>query len=235
MGIKDEVKEAVNEICSAAWNERDGDVVPKTEDIVMKNGAVNVEATYLYADLADSTGLAHHVNAKVAARVVRSYLNASSKIIRKYDGAIRSFDGDRVMAIYMGTAKNSNAVRTALGIDWAFCEVIKPKLMTKWPKLEALWDMDHAVGVATGEAMIIRGGVRDNNDLVSIGKAPNIAAKLSDIRSTKTLYITKDVYAVLNDKAKFSADGTDMWGEYPDQEIGDTAVAVYASNWWKTP
>jgi class 3 adenylate cyclase len=235
MGIQDDVRTAVDQICSVAWNERSGTVVPETEEVVFKNGAVNVEATYLYADLANSTGLAHHVSRKVAARVIRSYLNASARVIRTWNGAIRSYDGDRVMGIFIGGSQRNNAARAALGINWAFCEVLKPTISAKWPTVPSRWTPDHAVGVDHGEAMIVRGGVVGENDLISIGKAPNVAAKLSDIRGSKYLYITDRVHSVLKPPAKTATSGNPFWSRYTDQEIGGETVKVYASTGWKTP
>jgi hypothetical protein len=47
-------------------------------------------------------------------------------------------------------------------------------------------------------------GIRNSNDLVWVGRAPNIAAKLSSFREAGfASYITADVFAKLNDSAKF--------------------------------
>lgn len=235
MGIQEDVRAAVNQICSVSWNERSGTVVPETEDVVLKDGAVNVQATYLYADLADSTGLAHDVSRKVAARIIRSYLNASARVIRKRNGAIRSYDGDRVMGIFIGSSQRNDAARAALGISWAFSEVLKPMISAKWPTVPSRWTPDHAVGVDHGDAMIVRGGVVGENDLISIGKAPNIAAKLSDIRGSKYLYITDRVHSALKSPAKTASSGKSFWSRYADQTIGGETVTVYASTGWKTP
>jgi class 3 adenylate cyclase len=234
MGIQEEVANAVNDICTVTWNERTGQVIPETDDVVMRNGLVKVDATYLYADLADSTGLAQRVNPYIAARIVRAYLHASAKIIRKFNGAIRSFDGDRVMGIFIGGSKNSQAMRAAMGVNWAFYEVFLTRLRTEWPDLSMYWTPNHGVGVATGEAMIVRGGVVNSNDLVSVGQAPNAAAKLSDMRYNHDLYITSDVYSSSND-LKTSTDGRSMWDYRGLAVIGGRQIGVYGSTWWCVP
>lgn len=236
MGIEDEVRNALADILTVPWNERDGTVIPETDQVVFKNGAVKVNATYLYADLADSTGLAQRVNKKVGARIIRAYLNASARIIRDWGGAIRSYDGDRVMGIFIGNQKNNQAARAALGINWAYCDLIKPTVETRWPKVKDLWDMGHAVGVATGDVMIVRGGVVGHNDLVSVGEAPNVAAKLSDIRTgNRAVYITSSVYNVLKDPAKLTSTGEGFWKPYRDEIIGGRIYKVYRSRGWKKP
>lgn len=177
MAISDDVESAADAVLGAVWNIRDGQVVPETAGVTLKNGAVKLDATYLYADLANSSALAQKIKKEVAAKVIRSYLDAASRIIRNKGGAIRSFDGDRVMGVFVGASKNTNAVRAALGIQWAVDEVLKPKFAAKWPDLSNNYVVGHGVGVARGEVLIVRGGVRDNNDLISVGAAANVAAK----------------------------------------------------------
>lgn len=231
--LSQEIETQVQEIINTSWSIRDGQVIPKTKDVVLKNGAVRVEATYLYADLGDSSGAAQKLKKEVTGKIIRTYLDAASRIIKHFDGAIRSFDGDRVMGVFIGGSKNTNSVKAALGINWAMDEVLKPKLEKRWPTLPNFYKIHHGVGVATGEALIVRGGVRDNNDLVSIGEAPNVAAKLSDLRQTPDVYITEDVYDGMNEKAKYT-DGKGMWTDVSSQTIGGTVYKVKGSTWtWK--
>lgn len=235
MTFKNKIESAVDEIITVRWDDRDGQLVPKTGDVAFKDEAVKLEATYLYADLVDSSSLAQKVNEPVAARAIRAFLKSSVQIIRKYDGHIRSFDGDRVMGIFIGDSKNSHAARVALGINWAMINVIKPKLLARWPNLEDKWKIRHAVGIDTGRVFIVRGGVRNNSDLVSVGEPANIAAKLSDIRTGEASFISREVYGRLNDASKISSKGSNMWDGHSKVTIGGKDVVVYSSTYWKTP
>src|SRR3954447_20800824 len=113
MAFSDEVLKGVQDVLETDWNTRRGYVVPETENVALSNGAVNVTATYLYADLAGSSQLAQMAKPEVVGKVIRTYLNAAGKILRNYGGEIRSFDGDRVMAIFMGDDQAHNAVSAA--------------------------------------------------------------------------------------------------------------------------
>lgn len=210
---------------------RDGNVVPETADVNLSNGAVRLEAAYLYADLADSTTLARDFNRQTAARVVRSYLHVMSKLIRTYGGEIRSFDGDRVMGIFIGDAKRTNAAKCCLKMHWAFLNIIRPSVEAKRPALKkGGYTLEHCAGVDIGEVLIVRAGVRGSNDLINIGAAPNIAAVLSDIRNPPyRSYITKAVYDRLRKDAKFS-DGTNMW-ESRSIKIKNRSTAIYRSSY----
>ncbi len=229
-----EVETKVQEGIDVAWSIRDGQTVPKTEDVVLRNGAVKVEATYLYADLANSSVAAQKLTKEATGKIIRSYLNAASRIIQRFGGHIRSFDGDRVMGIFMGNSKNTSAAKAGFGVNWAIHEVLRPRLNAKWNDLERFYRVDHGVGIGTGEAFIVRGGVRDNNDLVSIGDAPNIAAKLSSLRIGPDVYITDAVYDQLHESAK-TYEGKSMWERVPNQQIGGSLFAVRGSSWWLRP
>ena len=74
---------------------------------------MKIAATMLYADLADSTALAMW-DRRVAARVCKAFLAFASRLIRASDGEVRSFDGDRVMGVFIGKTKNTSAVKCAL-------------------------------------------------------------------------------------------------------------------------
>ncbi|MFF1880069.1 adenylate/guanylate cyclase domain-containing protein [Pseudarthrobacter sp. NPDC058196] len=205
------IESSVSDILTAAWAITDGRVVPKTEDIVMKNGGKLVDATYLYADLAGSSLMANSLKKEATAKIIRAYINTASRILRNFSGEIRSFDGDRVMAIFMGSDKETNAVRAALAINWAVYKVLRPQIKSNWSDGEDFCSISHGIGIDTGEALIVRGGVRDNNDLISIGKAPNKAAKLSEIRDSYQLTITPAVFEAMSNDVAYMDDGSSLW------------------------
>lgn len=236
MGLADEVTQAVTDVVCSDWDVRKGTVVPSTADVKLKNGAVEVDAVYLYADLADSTGLARDFTKKTAAKVIRSYLDATCRVIKARGGEIRSFDGDRVMAIFMGSSKNTDAAKCALQINHAVTKIVKPKVEANLPSIKTLgFEVKHCVGIDAGTALIVRGGVRGSNDLVSIGRAPNVAAKLSDIRNGKyRTYITEAVFKNMLDSSKYSGTGGEkklMWEGPYTREVGGESLTVYKSGW----
>lgn len=233
MGIVSDTQTGIDGVLSATWDSREGFVVPTSETVKLRDGAVNVAATYVYADMADSSGAAQKLRKEVTAKIIRSYLNASTRLLRHYGGEIRSFDGDRVMGIFMGPEQCTKAVRAALAINWAVELVIEPKLAAKWPTLKETWKMGHGVGIDTGKAMIVRGGVRDNNDLVSVGAAPNVAAKLSSLRKYD-INITKAVYDAMDRSVTLSGD-KNMWTWASAETVGGTTIRVIGSNFRWAP
>lgn len=231
MALSDEVAAGIQGVLDPEWKTIDGQVVPESKNVTLKDGAVKLDATYLYADMVDSTSLAQTNEPLIVAKVIRCYLNTATRIIRERDGEIRSFDGDRVMGIFIGDYKNSNAAKAALNISWAVSEIVNPKLKDKWENLN--WTMKHGVGIDTGEAILVRGGVQGDNDIISVGSAPNVAAKLSEIRNGKSVYISEAVYKKLNDGSKFSGNkenNKDMWTLIGSQTYGGKKINYYGSD-----
>lgn len=227
------IESSVNDILKEPWAITDGRVVPQTEDVVMKNGGRRVDATYLYADLAGSSRMANSLHKETTAKIIRAYINTASRILRNFGGEIRSFDGDRVMAIFMGAGKETNAVRAALAINWAVFEVLRPKIRENWSDGEKFANISHGIGIDTGEALIVRGGVRDSNDLISIGKAPNRAAKLSEIRDAYQLTVTSEVYEAMDNEVAFTEDGKKLWTQaYSRNDSGVNERVFRSPAYW---
>ncbi len=194
----------VETLLTTKWDVRSGNVVPESEDIVLKDGAVKIEATFLYADLAGSSTLAKLCPWETTAKIIRAYLDCCTRSIRVHSGEIRSFDGDRVMGIFKGASPNTSATNCAREIDWMVEKVLNPKAKEKFKSIaDNNIHIKHCVGIDTGVAVAVRAGIRNNNDLIWIGRAPSFAAKLSDIRNYPyAVYITKACYDTLSDSAK---------------------------------
>jgi adenylate cyclase len=235
MGLQSLIEETTSTLVKTAWSIRDGQVVPSTDTVALKDEAVRLRATYVYADMANSTDLAQSVNSEVVAKVIRTYLNAATRCMKHYGGEVRSFDGDRVMAIFVGTSKNTSALKAAFALEWAVTQVIRGKLDSQYPRSLAAWTMEQGIGIATGEALIVRGGVRGDNDLVSIGDAPNIAAKLSEIRNGFPLHVTDAVHDNAHESVKQSLDGTSFWVPGTDPVIGGHEIGTWMASYWRKP
>jgi class 3 adenylate cyclase len=229
MGFGDLLKANVKRILNQEWTVRTGLVVPAPATVKLDGGAVKLKATMLYADLADSTELAMNYDFRTAAKVFKSFLSCASLIIKRQGGNIRSYDGDRVMGVFLGSNMEAKAVRAALQINGAFLHIIKPELETKYDKLnQGSYRLAHCVGIDTSEVWVIRCGVINDNDLTWVGRAPNIAAKLSALReSPYHSYITHAVYINLPDYLRYEGDNQ-HWERRPWDGAGDVKV-VYRS------
>ena len=234
MALIDDLTEIIDDIARSQWKITDGRVVPETEDIGLGNKGVRLDVTMLYADLADSTELASHSQTK-AAEVYKAFLICGTKIILYRKGYIRSFDGDRVMGVFIGNSKNTSAVKAALNIKYVFNKLLVPRFKQQYDEFrDGTLKLNYCIGVDTGSVLVARAGVRNSNDLVWVGQTPNVAAKLSTLREPPfNTYITKDIYDNMHDKAKFT-NSKNMWEAQTWAGLPEGKQDIYRSSWdWK--
>lgn len=196
---------------------------------------MELSATFLYADLANSSKIAKAFDRRVAAKIIKSFLATTTRLIRFNSGTVVSFDGDRVLGIFTGNFKNSEAVKCGLQINYVVKEIIRPKFEASYNNVKtAEFGINHGVGIDTGTVLIVRAGARGANDLISIGRAPNLAAKLSDIRESADhqTYITASVYNMLAGYAKYAnKTREDMWENRTWNFLGDN-ISIYRSSYY---
>ncbi len=228
MKSHDEIKAEVEQILKTKWERREGREVPEAEDVQLGNDAVELDATVLYADMADSTGLVIGYKDWFAAEVYKTYLIGACEIIKNNGGTITAFDGDRVMAVYIGGGKNSSATKTALQINHLSKEIINCALKKEYP--DSSFQLEQSVGIDTGKLFVARTGVRGTNDLVWVGRAANYAAKLCSLREGNySTFITQEVFNMLNDSTKYGGEPKQlMWEKVIWKQRG---IPVYRSSW----
>lgn len=226
----------VHTIIHTKWNATNGTVVPSSDSIALAGGAKIIDATFLYADLASSSKMVKELDRRIAAKIIKSFLQSCTNLVKENGGTVISFDGDRILGVFMGDYKNSRATKCALQIKYIVTKIIKPKFEDSYDSVkDASFSINHGVGIDTGEVLVVRGGVRGNNDLVSIARAPNLASKLSDLRlKDNQTVITGSVYNMLNDASKYSGEPKkNMWTKASWNFLGETHT-VYKSGWrWK--
>lgn len=232
MSLADDLAEEVRRIFAAAWKTRNGYKVPEPEDVSLANDAVILSGTVLYADLAESTDLVTRYIPTFAAEIYKTYLHCAANVIRSMSGVITAYDGDRIMAVFIGDGKSTYAAIAALKINWCVENIITPKLRAQYPI--GNYVLRQAVGIDSGELHVARTGIRGSNDLVWVGRAANYAAKLSAIRDLGySSWITSEVYADLEERA--------IIGANPRQNMWDPwiwkahSVWVYGSSWMWEP
>ena len=211
MGLVEDYSKDVEEIFKQKWDTQQIKTVPEPGDLRLSNGAVQLNGTVLYADLDDSTNLVDSYKPGFAAKIYKAYLSCAAKVIRSEDGEITAYDGDRIMAVYIGDEKDARAARSALKINYAVTKIINPILKECYPQTNYL--VRQVVGIDTSELFVASIGIRGSNDLVWVGRAANYAAKLCSLSANYPSRLTKAVYDKLHDAAKYSDDSnkTPMW------------------------
>jgi class 3 adenylate cyclase len=229
MGIKEDLGIEVANIFSEQWVTKKALVVPDPADLNLSNDARHFErATILYADLSGSTKLVDTYSWTFAGEIYKAFLRTAARIIRSFDGEITAYDGDRIMALFIGEFQTTRAAKCGLQINWAVRNIVNPALKRQYPDKE--YSVKQVVGIDTSEIRAARIGVRGDNDLVWIGRAANHAAKLTECRNDYPTWLTADAYKQIDDSSKFGgSENKNMWTEFKWTNMSD--VAVYGSSW----
>jgi class 3 adenylate cyclase len=228
MGLKEDLEADVAEIFRKAWSEREGTVVPEPEDLKLGNDAVKLDGVVLYADMSDSTKLVDNETASFAAEVYKSYLMCAARIVKAEGGAITAYDGDRIMAVFIGNMKNTNAATAGLKINYAAKNIVNPALAKQYPT--KTYRLEHVVGIDASSLFVARIGVRNDNDLVWVGRAANYAAKLCAVNEPNTVFITKTVFDSMHESAKYGGDPKRlMWEARTWTKMNN--MSIYRSIW----
>lgn len=235
MALSDDISGEVDAIFKGQWTTRTGYVVPAPKDVgLTSNDGVEFDSVaVLYADLSASTQMVDQKKPKFSAEVYRAFLAAAARVIRAETGDITAYDGDRVMAVFLGDDKETRAARCALKINYAVKKIVTPALQRHWQG--STYEVGHVVGVDVSPMLVARTGVRGGNDLVWVGRAANYAAKLSAISDGNySSWITDRVFDAMADSAKFGGDPRqNMWEERSWTNMNK--LRIYRSHWtWTT-
>lgn len=223
MTAEDDMKNHVAGVLAETWNIRRTKTVPEAADIALKGGAVQMPVTILFTDLVQSSLIVDELRRTTAAKVYKAFLSTAARLVNANGGQVAAYDGDRLMGVFSGERPNTMAAKTAMQISYCVSDVIRPRLKAQFPDVAAAGlDIQHVTGIDNGEVFVVRAGVRGDNDLVWIGRAPNLAARLSEVRNCGTSVLSGDVYDNMNDEAKLN-NGQNFWQQrtyrYLDREV----------------
>jgi class 3 adenylate cyclase len=229
MTFKTNLEKEVKKIFASQWKVSKSKIVPTFESLSPGNDAKEINATVLYADMADSTDLVDNYNSCFAAEIYKAYLRCAATIINTEGGKITAYDGDRVMAVFLGDAKNDSAVRSAMKINDAVHNIINPFLEKYYSN--DTYRLKHVIGIDTGELFVTRTGVRKDSDLVWVGRAANYAAKLCSSNDKYPIYITEAVFDAMGDHVRYGGENNVlMWNK--NIWKAHNHIIIYSSNYW---
>jgi class 3 adenylate cyclase len=234
MAIIDDLSSKVSETFRSSWDTQQGRVVPEPEALRLSNHAIEFDrATILYADLKGSTNMVNSTQWEVSGKVYKAFLHCAAFLIRAEGGVITSYDGDRVMGIWVGDTQSTPAAKCALKINYAVKKIMNPAFEKQYQNSH--FAIKHVVGIDTSPIRAARTGVRGGNDIVWIGRAANYAAKLTDLGNmAESTFITNDVFTRLTDEAKNGGEPKRlMWKPYKWSQNGN--ISIHGSEWIWAP
>jgi adenylate cyclase len=229
MALLEDLKNKVSSYFKEPYEVEDTSIVPGTDysKLTFGNKGLVAELSFLFIDIRKSSELHDKYGYANAAKIYQSFHDICLRIIEEFDGKVRAFDGDRIMGVFSGDSKRSNAAKAALKIRWSITNILNPNLKQT---------VIIGCGIDVGKTLITKVGKgRDanNNDLIWIGKACNYASHLTNSASN-SIIISEGVYNWLNAETKFQDPTTkliDMWKKKTLTLKNNTTITVYESTY----
>jgi len=213
MSITDDIKNNVTDYLEGDYEVTDAKVIPSVEDVTFGKVAKKMNLCVFYIDLRHSTDLLFLHNKQTAGKIHRSFLYTVSTVIRHFNGQMRSFNGDSLLAFWPAFYKSelTSCVRAAMTVKW-FLDLELSPLFETYEKL------DFGIGIDWGEVFIVRAGLpRDANinDLVFMGRCVNFAVVIGQqAKGPYHVEISEITYLNIEDAAIYGAmndQKVDIW------------------------
>jgi adenylate cyclase len=135
-------------------------------------GLSEQRVTVLFADIADSTGLAERIGPKSFGDILSRYYQEMSDIIFDHGGMIDKYLGDGIMAVFGMTGDKSNHEERAVRAGLKILEHIEQI------NSEVIEDLHIGVGVNTGPVVAGYVGTNQRVELTVLGDTVNVASGL---------------------------------------------------------
>jgi class 3 adenylate cyclase len=229
LALESDLASEVTNILRLHWSVRNGSAVPETEEVAVGNEGVKLDAAVLSVDLSDSIVWAQNGPPEFAAELYKIFLRSANRVISGNHGRIVDFDSGRFMAVFAGPSKSSHAMKSALQIHYVSDKILTPRIVERYPSYG--FPISYGIGIDVSPVLVVRTGVRGSNDLLWVGRAPNLAARLSALRTgPPAAWVTADVFEGAHHTSRISASGTGapMWERIDLPALG---VLAYRSGW----
>jgi adenylate cyclase len=140
------------------------------------------EATFIFTDIANFTGLTERLDPQLHANMLNRYLNGACDIILRHGGTIDKFIGDAIMVIFNAPLQQpdhaARAVKCALELD-EFAEIFRKDRNREGIPLGVT-----RIGIHTGVATIGNFGSDARTEFTALGDTVNIASRVEGANKT---------------------------------------------------
>ncbi|MCK9439517.1 hypothetical protein M0Q39_05665 [Patescibacteria group bacterium] len=176
----EEILDTIKEYLEESYNQTETAIIPKKDNLTFGNTIKKIDhVKVFYIDMRKSRKILTDANDFWSIKIHKSFLLAVIYSIEKRGGHLRSFNGDGVLAFFIGDNAASRAVRAALDIKGFVLEINKILIKNDKKKI------DFGIGIAQGSMKVAKTGKggddQTKQDLIWIGLPLYVALELSEL------------------------------------------------------
>jgi class 3 adenylate cyclase/predicted ATPase len=160
------------------------------------------QLTVMFCDVVGWTSLSERLDPELLGEIAHAYQTAAGEVIRRYEGHVAQYLGDGLLA-YFGYPRaheddGQRAVLTAMGI------------LTAIGALNSGWAADNStelsvrIGIDTGMAVVGQVGDNSHHELLALGEAPNVAARLQALADPNAILISERTFQLTSGAFEFA-------------------------------
>lgn len=193
MATNEEILDKLDEYLNQSYTQEEMRVVPKRPDLTFGNTVKKMPfAVVLYVDMRKSRAILSDATTFWSVKIHRAFLLALTHCVEKREGHMRSFNGDGIMAFFVGENASSRAVRAAMDTKGF---VLK---LNEHLEKEGLNPVDFGIGIAQGAIMVAKSGKAGDDftkqDLIWVGLPVYLAVELSEFgKKPNNIWISNNV------------------------------------------
>src|SRR3984957_13966440 len=153
------------------------------------------QLTVMFCDLAGSTALSARLDPEDMRQVIRSYQDACSGVVARYDGFIAKFMGDGILAYFGFPHAHEDDAERAVRAGMEIASVVSALQTRANEKLQV------RVGIATG--LVVVGdlvGHGTAQEQAVVGDTPNLAARLQALAEPDSVVVAGATRRLLRDR-----------------------------------
>jgi class 3 adenylate cyclase/predicted ATPase len=176
---------------------------PAQPDAKPQDAAERRQLTVMFIDLVGSTALSTQLDPEDMRDVIRTYQNAVSGEVMRFEGHIAKFMGDGILAYFGWPKAHEDEAERAVRAALAIIEAV-PKLTT--PVKQSL---AARVGIATG--LVVVGdlvGEGASQEQAVVGETPNLAARLQGLVEAGGVVVAESTRRLLGEVFDLADFGT---------------------------
>jgi len=161
--------------------------------------------TVLFADIADSTGMAERLGATAFGNILTRYYREMTEVIFGHGGMVDKFLGDGIMAIFGMAGDKSDPEGRAVTAGLKMLDVLD--------KINEDLEQPIMVGIGVNTGLVVAGyvGTKQQVELTVVGDTVNVAAGLQNMARPNRLFVGPATVA-------------SIVGRFPTQRVGAVVV-----------